>query len=69
MIRLITDERGSHTTELALAISLFALIAAFGFFFFGEALANFFKDLGTEFNTNTLKMPPIGDCPTGFTCP
>ncbi len=60
MIRLITDERGSHTTELALAISLFALIAAFGFFFYGEALAEFFQALGGKFDVNTLAIPEFG---------
>ncbi len=60
MVRLITDERGSHTTELALAISLFALIAGFGFFAFGSALATFFQSLAVSFSANTLAIPSFG---------
>ena len=55
--RLMRDERGSHTTELALAIALFALIAGFGFFFFGDALADFFVSLGGKFDENTILFP------------
>jgi Flp pilus assembly pilin Flp len=39
-LRFAKDEGGSHTTEMALAIALFALIAGFGFFAFGDALAD-----------------------------
>ena len=58
--RFAKDERGSHTTEMALAIALFALIAGFGFFAFGDALADFFNKLGTEF-TNAGNMIPAFD--------
>ena len=64
-LRFAKDERGSHTTEMALAIALFALIAGFGFFAFGDALADFFAKLGSsftqagdmipQFNVNPLK--------------
>ena len=65
LYRFARDERGSHTTEMALAIALFALIAGFGFFVFGDALADFFAGLGSsfsqagdmspQFNVNPLK--------------
>ena len=65
LYRFARDERGSHTTEMALAIALFALIAGFGFFAFGDALADFFARLGSsfsqagdmipQFNVNPLK--------------
>ena len=38
LTRLRKDEQGSHTTEMALAIALFALVAGFGFFTYGDAL-------------------------------
>jgi hypothetical protein len=50
LLHLAKDERGSHSTEMALAISLFALIAGFGFFAFGDALADFFVRLGSGFS-------------------
>jgi Flp pilus assembly pilin Flp len=58
--RFAKDERGSHTTEMALAIALFALIAGFGFFAFGDALADFFSKLGDEFQ-NAGDMIPAFD--------
>ena len=57
--RCAADERGSHTTEMALAIALFALIAGFGFFAFGDALADFFNKLGSSFSQ-------AGDMVPGF---
>jgi Flp pilus assembly pilin Flp len=57
--RFAMDERGSHTTEMALAIALFALIAGFGFFAFGDALADFFNRLGSSFSQ-------AGDMVPGF---
>lgn len=66
MIKLYLGcERGSHTTEMALAIALFALVAGFGFYAFGEALANFFADLGTEFTNAGNMIPQFGINPLG----
>ena len=65
LIRLAKDEDGSHTTEMALAIALFALVAGFGFFTFGDALADFFVTLGSKFNANTLAVPAFGVNPLG----
>ncbi len=61
--RLAKDEYGSHTTEMALAIALFALIAGFGFFAFGDALADFFNKLGTEFQNAGNMIPSFGENP------
>ncbi len=62
-LRFAKDERGSHTTEMALAIALFALIAGFGFFAFGDALADFFNKLGTEFQNAGNMIPSFGQNP------
>ena len=59
--RLVKDDGGSHTTEMALAMALFALIAGFGFFFFGQALAQFFVAMGENFNANTLAIPSFNN--------
>ena len=49
-IRWILAEGGAHSVEMSLAIALFALIAGFGFFAFGDALADFFNKLGSSFS-------------------
>ena len=59
-MRFANDERGSHTTEMALAIALFALIAGFGFFAFGDALADFFNKLGESFSQAGDMIPGFG---------
>ena len=58
-------ERGSHTTEMALAVALFALVAGFGYWTFGSSLANFFADLGGEFENAGSMVPPFGINPLG----
>ncbi len=60
LTRLAKDEDGSHTTEMALAIALFALVAGFGFFTYGDALADFFVAMGNNFDANTIMMPAFG---------
>ena len=60
LVRFAKDEGGSHTTEMALAIALFALIAGFGFFAFGDALADFFSKLGTSFQQAGNMIPGFG---------
>jgi len=62
-LRFAKDERGSHPTEMALAIALFALIAGFGFFAFGDALADFFNKLGNEFRNAGNMIPAFGEDP------
>ena len=48
MIRLITDDRGSHTTEMSATMVLFALVAGSGFIAFGDPLVRFFQNLGAS---------------------
>ena len=60
LLRLVKDRKGSHTTEMALAIALFALVAGFGFFAFGDALADFFVTLGNSFSNANLAIPDFG---------
>ena len=63
LLHLAKDERGSHTTEMALAIALFAVIAGFGFFAFGDALADFFGALGSDFQQAGTMIPPFIENP------
>ncbi len=57
LVRLGKDESGIETVEIALAIALFALVAAGGYFIFGTALATFFTNLGTGFDGVSLPGP------------
>ena len=59
LARLAKDQRG-HVAQMALAIGLFALVAAFGFFFLGDAITDFFIALSGPFNNafNTAPPPP-----------
>ncbi len=57
LVRLGKDEIGIETVEIALAIALFALVAAGGYFIFGTALANFFTLLAGGFGGITLPGP------------
>ncbi len=63
LTRLVRDSEGSHTTEMSLALALFALVAGFGFFIFGDALADFFVTTGANFDTDTLALPDFGSNP------
>lgn len=54
--RLLKDDSGLETTEVALGIGLLAFIGGFGFFFLGDALSNFFGAAGNS----------IGDAPDPF---
>jgi hypothetical protein len=63
-LRVWKDTRAVETTEIALAIVLFAFVAGGGFFVFGNALADFFRTLAGFFDTTgipsswtTLKTP------------
>lgn len=60
LARLAKDQRGD-AAQMALAIALFALIAAFGFFIMGDAITDFFVALTGPFNnafTNQAAPPP-----------
>jgi Flp pilus assembly pilin Flp len=49
LTRLWRDERGIESLEIAIAAGLFALIAGFGLFVLGDALADYFAQMGAEF--------------------
>ncbi len=63
LTRLVRDREGSHTTEMSMALALFALVAGFGFFIFGDALADFFVTTGGNFDANTRAVPAFGSNP------
>jgi Flp pilus assembly protein TadG len=50
LARLTRDQRGGHTVQMAIAIVLFALVAAFGFYSMGDAIADFFDALSGPFD-------------------
>lgn len=54
--RLMKDDSGLETTEVALGIGLLAFIGGFGFYFLGDALSDFFAGSGDN----------IGDAPDPF---
>ena len=58
-IRWILEERGAHSVEMGLAIALFALIAAFGFFAFADSLTDFFVKVGTEFGNAAQRISDV----------
>jgi Flp pilus assembly pilin Flp len=47
--RFRNDQRGAHVVEMAIAVSLFAMVAAFGFFTMGDAVADYFVTLKDNF--------------------
>lgn len=55
-----SNETGSHATEVALAIALFALVAIFGFSVFGVSLADFFATLGDSSTQAGEMVPEFG---------
>ncbi len=69
LVRLGRDERGIVTVEIALAIALFALVAAGGFFVFGGALAAFFEDIGIGFSDGNIVNPLDSLAPNTFPDP
>ena len=55
LIRFAKDKSGAHIVELSIAVGLFALVAAFGFFFLGDAVADYFDILRCNFaNASTF---------------
>ena len=63
LMRLAKDEDGAHTTEIALAVGLFALVAGFGFFTYGDALAGFFVSLADMYDGGMGIFPPPPENP------
>ena len=66
MTRCYKDQRGAHVVEMSLAIGLFALIAAFGYFAFGDALADYYVTLVCEMGNSSSFIeapePSEGGC-------
>ncbi len=69
--RCYKDQRGAHIVEVALAIMLFALIAAFGYFAFGDALADYYVILACEMGNSSsfIEAPAPGEGACGDVLP
>jgi Flp pilus assembly pilin Flp len=67
LTRFCRDQRGAHVVEMSIAVGLFALIGAFGFFFFGDALADYYVTLYCNFANGSLYAAPdaeiLANCP------
>ena len=48
LTRLVRDDKGTEATSIALGIILIALVFGLGALEFGEALAQFFVDVGAD---------------------
>ena len=64
MSRLVRDDEGSQATEIALGIVLIALTAGLGMVVFGNALAQFFFDMGTSVSNATPGSIPTPTPPS-----
>jgi hypothetical protein len=58
LTRIYKNQRGAHVVEMSLAIGLFALIAAFGYFAFGDAMVYYYDVLGFEFGNSSTFLGP-----------
>lgn len=56
IIRLLKDDSGLHSVEIALGIALIAAIAGFGMIALGDGIGQFFSDTGSNFAPGTT-MP------------
>ncbi|MGH6930981.1 MAG: hypothetical protein ACREEE_00955 [Dongiaceae bacterium] len=56
LVRLVKDDHGMESMEVALGIALVAAIAGFGMIVLGDALANFFDRAGSSLDAVTF--PP-----------
>jgi hypothetical protein len=59
LARLVKDQQG-HVAQMALAIGLFALVAAFGFFFMADAITDFFVALSGPFHNAFVNAAAVG---------
>lgn len=64
--RLMKDDSGLETTEVALGMGLLAFIGGFGFFFLGDALSEFFT--GAAGGVNAAESPYDSAPIVGYTC-
>lgn len=53
ILRLLKDDSGLHSVEIALGIALIAAVAGFGMIALGEGIGNFFADTGENFTPGT----------------
>lgn len=65
--RLLRDDSGLETTEVALGIVLFAFVAGFGFFVYGDALADFFGTTGDQINNAAAPATALNNA-VGYAC-
>lgn len=61
--RLMKDDSGLETTEVALGIGLLAFVGGFGFYFLGDALSDFFAGSGD--NIGAAPDPYEANLPNG----
>jgi len=64
--RVIKDNSGMESVEVALSIALIAAVAGFGMVFLGNSLANWFHHAGTSLAPGANF--PKQTCPAGLTC-
>ena len=64
LTRCYKDQRGAHIVEVSLAIGLFALVAAFGYFAFGDAMADYYDILACEIGNSSsyIEAAEQGEC-------
>ena len=60
LVRLLKDDSGLHSVEIALGIALIAAIAGFGMIALGDGINTFFTTTGENFAPGT-DMPSQGD--------
>ena len=63
--KLIKDDSGMHSVEIAFGIALIAAVAGFGMVVLGDAIADFFADTGEGFNPGAT----LPEQPTDITSP
>jgi Flp pilus assembly pilin Flp len=61
LTRFCQDQRGAHVVEMSIAVGLFALIAAFGFFAMGDAIADYYVTLKCNFHLGSLFVETNAD--------
>ena len=71
LTRCYKDQRGAHIVEVSLAIGLFALVAAFGYFAFGDAMADYYVTLVCEIGNSSsfIEAPEQGEGGCGVAPP
>ncbi len=60
--RVVKDDRGMESVEVALSIALIAAVAGFGMVILGDALATWFNEAGESFSSDAAMASQ--DCST-----